>query len=94
MARRGVRLIITGRVQGVFFRATAKRRAQELGLNGYVRNLPDDTVEAVVAGPEEDVEKFVSFCREGSPAARVENVEVSTLSEEELPQSGDFEIRY
>lgn len=70
-------LIVKGRVQGVFFRASARRRAGELGLTGWVRNNPDGTVEAVVEGDVDTVEKFVSWCREGPPNARVAAVDVT-----------------
>lgn len=68
---------VTGTVQGVYFRATTRDRARELGVDGWVRNLDDGRVEAVFEGPEEDVEAIVGFCREGSDAAHVEDVEVS-----------------
>lgn len=70
-------VIIKGRVQGVFFRAEARRKAEELGLTGWVRNNPDGTVEAVAEGDVDMVEKFVKWCHEGPPRARVEAVEVS-----------------
>jgi acylphosphatase len=70
-------LIVKGRVQGVFFRASARRKAEELRLTGWVRNNPDGTVEAVVEGNIDMVEKFVNWCREGPPNARVAAVEVS-----------------
>lgn len=70
-------VIIKGRVQGVFFRAEARRKAEELGLTGWVRNNPDGAVEAVAEGEVGMVEKFVDWCREGPPQARVSAVEVS-----------------
>jgi acylphosphatase len=69
-------LVITGRVQGVFFRANAMAEAQRLGLTGYVQNLPDGAVEAIVEGDGAQVEEFVGWCRVGPPAARVEDVRV------------------
>jgi len=69
-------LRIHGRVQGVGYRASAHRRALELGLSGYVRNLDDGSVEAVVEGEEADVEAFVTWCRTGPRLARVTRVEV------------------
>jgi acylphosphatase len=73
-------LLITGAVQGVFYRSSAMQEAQRLGLAGFVQNLPDGSVEAVVEGPEGAVDQFVAWCRVGPPAAHVENVGVK-LSE-------------
>ena len=71
-----VRLVVSGRVQGVFFRATCARRARALGLGGSVRNMPDGSVEAVFEGPSGDVEAMVAWCRTGPELARVDEVEV------------------
>jgi acylphosphatase len=68
---------ISGRVQGVFFRATAAREAAPLGLHGWVRNLPDGRVEAVFQGSRAGVDRMIEWCREGPPAARVDAVEVT-----------------
>lgn len=69
-------LLVTGAVQGVFFRSSAMEEAQRLGLSGFVQNLPDGAVESVVEGPEAAIEQFVAWCRVGPPAARVEDVRV------------------
>jgi len=69
-------LVISGRVQGVFYRASAQQEAMRLGLVGEVRNLPDGQVEAIVEGPKERVEEFIDWCRQGPPSADVENVRV------------------
>jgi acylphosphatase len=74
-------LIICGRVQGVGFRAYVHGHAQSLGLNGFVRNRKDGTVEALVSGPENKIEALVAACHEGPPASRVSNVEVSEAQE-------------
>lgn len=75
MAR--ARIIVEGRVQGVFFRATMKEVADSLGLRGWVRNLPDGRrVEAMVEGDLEDIKRLVCWCMEGPPMARVERVSV------------------
>ena len=68
---------VSGRVQGVFFRATTREEARERGVDGWVRNLEDGRVEAVFEGPAEAVEGMVAFCHEGSDAALVEDVEVT-----------------
>ena len=69
-------LVIEGRVQGVFYRASARQEAQSLGLKGEIRNLPGGEVEAIVEGPRERIEEFISWCRRGPPSAKVENVQV------------------
>jgi acylphosphatase len=69
-------VFVSGRVQGVTFRATTRRRAREAGVDGWVRNLADGRVEAVFEGPRSAVESMVEFCGEGPPAARVEDVAV------------------
>ena len=61
-------------MQGVFYRASARSRAMELGLSGWVRNRPDGAVEAVAEGPREALEAFVAWCGQGPPAASVANV--------------------
>jgi acylphosphatase len=68
---------LTGRVQGVGFRWYARERADELGLVGWVRNLPDGSVRLVVEGPREDLQRFLAWCREGPPVARVHDVATS-----------------
>ncbi|WP_049941181.1 acylphosphatase [Halorhabdus utahensis] len=81
---------VSGNVQGVFFRATTRDTAEEHGVDGWVKNLPDGRVEAVFEGSESAVDAMVEFCHEGSPAARVDEVEVT----HEEPQGLDgFEIR-
>lgn len=69
-------LLIMGRVQGVFYRASAQQEAQRLGVMGEIRNLPGGEVEAIVEGSQEAVEEFIAWCRKGPPAAEVENVRV------------------
>ena len=85
-------VFISGRVQGVFFRANTKRVAEELGVKGWVRNLPDGRVEAVFEGEEESVKKIIEWCHQGPPAARVDKVEVTY--EEYKGEFDNFEIRY
>lgn len=87
-----INVIISGNVQGVFFRANTKDRADKLGLKGYVRNLPDGSVEAVFEGKESDIKKILEFCRKGPPGAKVENVEVK--EETYKGEFDSFEIRY
>ena len=66
-----------GRVQGVFYRATAARRAQELAISGYARNLPDGRVEILACGEDEPVQAFVKWLWIGSSASKVTSVEVA-----------------
>lgn len=66
-----LRLIVSGRVQGVFFRAAARERARTLNLRGYAKNLSDGTVEIVVEGRREDLRAMAEWARIGPPAARV-----------------------
>ena len=70
------RLLISGRVQGVFFRDTLRRLAEERGVAGWVRNLPDGRVEAALEGPESDVGDLVEWARHGPRRAVVDGVAV------------------
>ena len=70
-----VRVTVTGRVQGVFFRATCARLARDAGVGGYVRNLPDGRLEAAFEGEERAVEAMVDWCRRGPDLALVDSVE-------------------
>ena len=72
-----VNVIIFGRVQGVFFRDETRRAAQRIGVAGWVRNLPDGTVEALFEGDAEAVNAVIEWCHNGSPLATVSNVQVA-----------------
>jgi acylphosphatase len=90
---RRVRVFISGRVQGVFFRAETQRAANSFNITGWVRNLPDGRVEALIEGDDVDVYKMIAWCHQGPPAARVENV----AAREEYYTGGefqDFTIKY
>lgn len=84
------RVIVRGRVQGVFFRDTTRRRAAEAGVSGWVTNRSDGAVEAVYEGDADAVERLVRFASEGPRGAAVEEVEVS---EEEPEGLSGFVIR-
>lgn len=90
--RAAASLKITGRVQGVWFRGSTQQQAALLGLSGWVRNMPDGSVEAYVEGEKEIIETFIQWCHRGPTMARVENVEV------EWTKPGDdldgFSMRY
>ncbi|NLU69580.1 acylphosphatase [Streptomyces sp. HNM0574] len=93
MAEAGVtckRVLVTGEVQGVFFRDTCRQTAALHGVSGWVRNLPDSRVEALFEGPPEAVANMVEWAHDGPPAALVEDVQV--LDEEPHGHSG-FEVR-
>lgn len=87
-----VHVYISGKVQGVFFREYTRKRAQSLGIKGWVRNLRDGRVEAIFEGEKEKVEEMISWCHEGSPYSEVEKVEVKW--EEYRGEFNDFEIRW
>ena len=88
MVRR--RVIVSGQVQGVFFRARCAEAAESLGVSGWVSNEPDGTVQAVFEGDEGAVEGMVAWCHEGSPRAVVDHVDVH---EEEPRGERDFRTR-
>jgi acylphosphatase len=76
------RVVVHGRVQGVFFRDTARRMARSRGVSGWVRNTPDGTVEAVFEGPPDAVDVLVRWCEQGPRGAFVDRVDVT----EEKPE--------
>jgi acylphosphatase len=80
-----VKVVVHGRVQGVFFRATCARRAEALGVDGWVRNRSDGTVEAVFAGPGGPVGAMLDWCRQGPDLARVEDLELTEGVEDPGP---------
>jgi acylphosphatase len=83
-------VFVSGEVQGVFFRYETRERARELGLAGWVRNLPDSRVEAVFEGPQNKVDQMVAWCRQGPEQADVREVDVR----DEDPEGLDtFEVR-
>jgi acylphosphatase len=77
VADQRVRVVVNGRVQGVFFRATCAERARALGLGGFVRNRPDGCVEAVFEGAATGVQAMVAWCHRGTDWSRVDSVDVS-----------------
>lgn len=85
-----VHVLVSGVVQGVFFRQETSIRARQLGVAGWVRNRSDGRVEAVFEGPEDAIDQLVAWCREGTPWSRVEGVEVTAEEPEGLES---FRIR-
>ena len=92
MSERCVRAVVSGRVQGVWFRESTRQCAEELGLRGYVRNLPGGQVEVVIAGEGAAVAAALDFLRDGPPLARVDRVEIEEPYEVEDHQG--FRVRY
>jgi acylphosphatase len=76
-----VHLVIKGKVQGVFFRASTKDKANELGIKGWVKNMPDGNVEVLAAGNKDQLENFIEWCRRGPTQAIVSDVIVSNAEE-------------
>ena len=79
-----IRLTIKGKVQGVFYRATAKDIADQFGIKGWVRNLPNNNVEITATATEELLQKFIDWCKQGPPRAKVDDVIVEELNLEEF----------
>ena len=76
------RLLVSGQVQGVFYRDSCRKEAEEKGITGSARNLPDGRVEVILEGAEDAVGRMIEWCRRGSDMARVDSVEV----EDQEPQ--------
>lgn len=87
-----VKVKIYGLVQGVFFRANTKRRANKANINGYIKNMRDGAVEAVFEGEDKAVDRLIDWCKKGPEEARVDKVEVN--EEPYVEEFEDFKIRY
>ncbi|ANE52708.1 acylphosphatase [Flavisolibacter tropicus] len=81
-----VYLLIKGKVQGVFYRATAKEEADQLQLTGWIKNTEEGHVEAVASGSQYALDQFISWCKKGPRKAEVSEVEIKTLPEETFEQ--------
>jgi acylphosphatase len=79
------RCLVSGRVQGVFYRASTRDRARSLGVTGYARNLPDGRVEVLACGQAAPVEELCRWLWQGPPAARVDSVDVEEVPIGQLP---------
>jgi len=86
-----LKIKIEGKVQGVFYRQSAKEKANDLGIKGTVKNCEDDSVEIIATGEEEKLKEFITWCRQGPPQARVINLTMQELS---LQEFRNFSISY
>jgi acylphosphatase len=84
------RCLVSGRVQGVFYRATCVRKAEELGISGYARNLPDGRVEVLACGEAAAVAGFVAWLWEGSAASKVSAVESAEVDPGAVQRTAGF----
>ncbi len=91
-SKRRVHVFIDGRVQGVFFRQYMKEAAQKEKVTGWVKNLPDGRVEAIFEGDANAVRRMIEWCHRGSPASRVDDVEV--IEEAYTGSFNTFSIKY
>lgn len=87
------RFVVHGRVQGVWYRASCRQRAVELGLTGWARNLPDGTVEVVARGAEAAVNELLVWCRQGPPAAVVTGVDIEAVDGDPYAHLAGFDTR-
>jgi acylphosphatase len=89
--KKNVHVLISGRVQGVWYRTNTKQKADMLSVKGWVKNTEDGCVEAVFEGDEKLVDKMIDWCRHGPPLAKVKNVDVE---KQNIVNFDEFEIRY
>jgi len=85
-------IIISGRVQGIFFRASTRDTARQLGLRGFVRNLGNGDVEVVAQGEDNELQELIEFCRKGPPGADIEGIDIKY--EEIKDKFFGFDVRY
>lgn len=90
MSNTCIKIQVTGKVQGVFFRKYTKSKANELGLSGWVRNEPDGSVSILACGDEVRLNELVDWCHTGSPGSEVEKV--ITRKADEVPTDTEFKI--
>jgi acylphosphatase len=87
---RRVKIVVSGRVQGVYFRLFTQNKAKHLAINGTVRNLPDGRVEIFAEADTLMIDKFIKWCSKGPVTARVDNIEVTELEPEFSYKSFDI----
>lgn len=93
MAEKTVHAIVEGRVQGVFYRASTQEEAQRIGVNGWVRNRADGSVEVLVTGDADRVDRLIGWLSEGPPMSQVSRVSIEEQGDSASVFNG-FEIRY
>ena len=87
-----IHLIVSGTVQGVFYRANAKKVASGLGLKGWIRNLQDGNVEVLAEGRKPALDRLIEFCRKGPEGASIDNIEIEW--DKFRNEFGSFEVRF
>lgn len=90
---RRVRILVSGRVQGVYFRMFTQNKAKHLGINGHARNLPDGRVEIVAEADNISIDKLIKWCKKGPVTARVDDIEIIDMEESDEALTS-FEILY
>ena len=86
------RFLVSGKVQGVFFRASAAREAGRLGLSGHAKNLPDGSVEVIATGTDGNIEELAHWLAAGPPMARVDSVRAEDVGPDDWPDDDGFGI--
>ena len=87
---KSISIQVSGKVQNVGFRYYTKKRAQSIGINGFVKNLSDGSVYAEAEGPSENIDLFIEFCKNGPEWARVDNINIQEIPSQDYRT---FEIR-
>jgi len=87
------KFIVSGRVQGVFYRKAVSQAAMRKQIRGYIKNLPDGSVEVVAELIDDDLEEFIELLKDGSPLSHVEDIQIEKIDDADLLYDG-FEIRY
>lgn len=90
--RKRIIILVSGRVQGVFYRSEAARKANQLNLTGWVKNEPDNSVKILAEGEKEQLEKLIDWAKSGPSLARVDQIDVKWDKDQE--EFKDFEIKY
>lgn len=93
MSTKQIKATVSGKVQGVGFRASTRSQAQRLGVYGYVKNLPDGSVEIIASGEAEKIDQLLAWAKSGPTSAIVDNIQVESITED-TAKFNSFEIRY
>ncbi len=91
MSKICVYCVVSGRVQGVYYRSSTEKVAQKIGITGWVRNMPNGDVEVTACGDEEQIQELVGWMRQGPSLAKVDSLVQESIELEEFP---NFEVRY